>query len=215
MKGLAGIGRRLPDKQSRILNVRPGPKIYQVLVTDRYEPPSERVKPKTIAHEGEGGSNVLLLLMRATCRSWKKKIGKRREEVLYRSIELDRGSSVHARSGLGWGSGRHRNRSLASANRMVAVSAFVPKNMAAEFLGTFILVFTVGCHTLNGAVNTSFTGLSVGSTLMVLVYALGPVSGAHLNPAVTFGTAIAGKKIWGEALIYMVIQLAGDLPGLS
>ena len=92
---------------------------------------------------------------------------------------------------------------------MSGASAFIPKNMAAEFLGTFILVFAVGCHTLNGAVNTAFTGLSVGSTLMVLVYALGPVSGAHLNPAVTFATALTGKKAWGESLVYMVIQLAG------
>jgi len=84
----------------------------------------------------------------------------------------------------------------------------VPKHMAAEFLGTFLLVFAVGCHTLNGALDTAFTGLSVGSTLMVLVYALGPVSGAHLNPAVSFATAIAGKKSWPEALVYMAIQLA-------
>jgi len=91
---------------------------------------------------------------------------------------------------------------------MSGVSAYVPKNMAAEFLGTFLLVFAVGCHTLNGALNTTFTGLSVGATLMVLVYALGPVSGAHLNPAVTLSTAITGKKPWGEALVYMAIQLA-------
>eukprot|EP00802_Teleaulax_amphioxeia_P013862 Tamp_13917.p1 GENE.Tamp_13917~~Tamp_13917.p1 ORF type:complete len:481 (-),score=73.58 Tamp_13917:184-1626(-) len=84
----------------------------------------------------------------------------------------------------------------------------LPKNMVAEFLGTFLLVFAVGCHTLNGALNTSFTGLSVGATLMVLVYALGPVSGAHLNPAVTLATGITGKKPWGECFTYMAIQLA-------
>lgn len=42
---------------------------------------------------------------------------------------------------------------------------------------------------------------------MILVYALGPVSGAHLNPAVTFSCAIVGKKPWGEALVYMALQL--------
>ena len=42
----------------------------QVLLTDRYEPPSDRVKPKTIAHEGEGGSNVSLLLFQFRAASW-------------------------------------------------------------------------------------------------------------------------------------------------
>lgn len=60
----------------------------------------------------------------------------------------------------------------------------------AEFLGTFILVVTVGCNVLLGS---SAPALSIAAALMCSVYALGAVSGAHLNPAVTVALWAAGK----------------------
>ena len=51
--------------------------------------------------------------------------------------------------------------------------------------------------------------LAHGFALAVIVYAWGPISGAHVNPAVTFGVAIAGKIEWIKALAYWIAQFAG------
>jgi aquaporin Z len=79
-----------------------------------------------------------------------------------------------------------------------------------EFLGTFLLVFTVGCNVLAG--NSTWAVTSIASVLMVSIYAMGSVSGAHFNPAVTTAITLCGKMdSWLEALIYMVVQLAGGI----
>jgi len=57
----------------------------------------------------------------------------------------------------------------------------------AEFIGTFFLAFTVGLNVLQ---NTALAPVSIGSILMVMVFASGSVSGAHFNPAVTVGAVI-------------------------
>lgn len=54
--------------------------------------------------------------------------------------------------------------------------------VAAEFVGTYYLVFVVGCNVLTSSIGSA---LSIGAILMVMVYALLSVSGAHFNPAVT------------------------------
>merc|ERR1719326_1852860 len=59
---------------------------------------------------------------------------------------------------------------------------------AAEFIGTFFLVLTVGCNVLTGSVGAA---LSIGAILMAMIFAVGPVSGAHLNPAVTLSVLIS------------------------
>jgi len=62
----------------------------------------------------------------------------------------------------------------------------------AEFIGTFFLVFTIGLNVLQ---NTALAPVSIGSMLMVLVFATGSISGAHFNPAVTLGIlATQGKS---------------------
>jgi len=84
-----------------------------------------------------------------------------------------------------------------------------------EFIGTFVLVFTVGCNVLGGVSIWAVT--SIAMSLMVGVYALGGVSGAHFNPAVTLAIAVSGKMNGGvqRALIYMLIQVvAGVLAGV-
>lgn len=81
----------------------------------------------------------------------------------------------------------------------------------AEFLGTFVLVFfAVGSAVfgldLIGALGVA---LAFGLTLLVLAYALGPVSGCHVNPAVTLGVLLRRGMSLGQAGIYWLAQVAG------
>jgi aquaporin Z len=64
----------------------------------------------------------------------------------------------------------------------------------AEFMGTFVLVFTIGCSQLSGdGGNPAYAMTAVASSLMVMTYALARISGGHFNPAVTIAVAISGK----------------------
>lgn len=76
----------------------------------------------------------------------------------------------------------------------------------AEFLGTFFLVLTVG---LNVLTMSPAGALSIGASLMCMIYALGSVSGAHFNPAVTFALSLAGKAPWSDLPAYVGAQLFG------
>jgi aquaporin Z len=73
-----------------------------------------------------------------------------------------------------------------------------------EFIGTFGLVFTVGCAVMG---RSPLAPLAIGAVLMVLVYAGGHISGAHYNPAVTLGVFLRGKLPLGEAVPYWVAQM--------
>jgi aquaporin Z len=102
---------------------------------------------------------------------------------------------------------------------------FDPKKLAAEFVGTAILVFIAvgvatenfgfklfGTSTAAGVVTTS---LAFGLVLMALAYAIGPISGAHVNPAVTLGFVAAGRMKATEGLRYWVAQIAGAIGGAA
>lgn len=65
----------------------------------------------------------------------------------------------------------------------MAAEATLRAKCLAEFLGTFLLIFTVECNVLVG--NAVFAGLSIGAVLFVSIQALGGVSGANFNPAVS------------------------------
>jgi len=84
----------------------------------------------------------------------------------------------------------------------------------AEFIGTFTLVF-IGAGAMALAVSGASPGglvgvaLAHGLALVVIVYAWGSVSGAHVNPAVTFGLALSGRFPWVRALRYWIAQLLG------
>lgn len=83
---------------------------------------------------------------------------------------------------------------------------------AAEFLGTFMLVFTVGLTSLIGYDDKPlkvFGPTAIGCVLMVMVYALGPISGGHLNPAVTFAVYLQKAISRADAMAYLVSQCAG------
>lgn len=102
---------------------------------------------------------------------------------------------------------------------MSAMQVDVRKKLIAEFLGTYMLVFTVGCNVLASKRDTSegvYAVISIGSSLMVTIYALGPVSGANFNPAVTMAVCSSGSMGWGLGGMYMIVQfLAGIIASLS
>jgi aquaporin Z len=77
----------------------------------------------------------------------------------------------------------------------------------AEFIGTYLLVFTVGCNVIDGSPIWAVT--SIACVLMVSIYSLGNVSGANFNPAVTLAVALSGGIAWLNAAIYMLVQLLG------
>jgi aquaporin Z len=76
-----------------------------------------------------------------------------------------------------------------------------------EFIGTFFLVFTIGCTALVGSAG-AFAPLAIGAALMVMIYAGGHICGAHYNPAVTLGVFLRGKCPAGDVVPYIVAQLA-------
>lgn len=77
-----------------------------------------------------------------------------------------------------------------------------------ELIGTFFLVFTVGC-TVIGTGAGALAPLAIGSALMVMVFAGGHISGAHYNPAVTLGVWLRGKCETKDVLPYMIFQAVG------
>jgi len=84
----------------------------------------------------------------------------------------------------------------------------------AEFIGTFLLVFTVGCNVIKGDAVWGVT--SIAAVLMVSIYALGGVSGANFNPAVSLALALSGQLDFATAGIYMAVQVvAGITAGFS
>ncbi len=90
----------------------------------------------------------------------------------------------------------------------------------AEMIGTFILVFTGTAVAVSGALSRAIAGqpadslavgLAFGLVLVALVTALGHVSGAHFNPAVTLSLATTGKFPWRFAPAYLGAQLMGAI----
>jgi aquaporin Z len=97
------------------------------------------------------------------------------------------------------------------------------KKLLAEFIGTAVLVvIAVGVATetfgfklfgLSFAAGVVATALAFGLVLVALVYAIGPISGCHVNPAVTIGFIAAGRMKVSEGISYMVAQTAGGIAG--
>lgn len=90
------------------------------------------------------------------------------------------------------------------------------KRYAAEFFGTFALVFAgtgavVVDHATHGQVSHVGVALTFGLVVMAMIYAVGDVSGAHLNPAVTLGFFAARRLEWRFVPPYIISQCAGAL----
>ena len=90
----------------------------------------------------------------------------------------------------------------------------------AEFIGTFALVF-IGCGAAviggMGAGPTAIDLLGIASafgfTIVAMAYGIGPVSGCHVNPAVSFGVFVAGRMSATEMLGYWAAQVLGAIAG--
>lgn len=90
-----------------------------------------------------------------------------------------------------------------------------------EFLGTFIMILlgcgVVACVTLKGSKGVGGGWITItlawGLAVMCGVFIAGPYTGAHLNPAVTIGLALAGKFEWGMVIPYIVSQFIGAFLG--
>jgi aquaporin Z len=88
------------------------------------------------------------------------------------------------------------------------------KAVIAEFIGTFALAAVV-VLTLSSQVFPVATPLMAGIVLMVMVYALGPISGSHLNPAITAGLFVARKIDLKKAVLYVIAQMLGGVVALA
>ena len=96
------------------------------------------------------------------------------------------------------------------------------KKPIAEFIGTFALVF-FGCGAAviagmgSGATAIDVLGISFafGLAIVAMAYGIGPVSGCHVNPAVSFGVLLAGRMSVGEFVAYVIAQVLGAIAGAA
>lgn len=87
------------------------------------------------------------------------------------------------------------------------------KKEIAEFIGTFTLVL-LGCGSAviaSGDIGLMGISFAFGLALIGMAYGIGPVSGCHINPAVSLGAVAAGRMQMGEAIRYIVAQTAGAI----
>ncbi|UQA96416.1 MIP family channel protein [Streptomyces halobius] len=91
------------------------------------------------------------------------------------------------------------------------------RTVVSEFLGTLLLVFFgVGAVVLAGEYIATFgIALAFGFTMLALAYALGPISGCHINPAVTLGMLLARRITVRTAVEYWISQVLGAIVGAA
>lgn len=97
------------------------------------------------------------------------------------------------------------------------------RRVAAEFTGTLLLLAAVVGSGIMGerlaggnvAIALLANALATGSALITIILAFGPISGAHLNPAVTLADAWRGGTAWRETPVYMLAQIIGAIAGVS
>ena len=89
------------------------------------------------------------------------------------------------------------------------------KKYVAEFIGTFTLVlFGCGTAVVSGqAVGHLGIAFAFGFALLAMCYGIGPVSGCHVNPAVSLGVFTAGRMTVGDLVGYVIAQFLGALAG--
>ena len=103
------------------------------------------------------------------------------------------------------------------------MTATLPRRLAAEFLGTgFLVAAVVGSGIMgerlaggNVAIALLANTIATGAALVALLLTFGPISGAHLNPAVTLADALERGIPWPVAAAYIVAQCAGAIAGSS
>src|ERR1700687_558915 len=90
----------------------------------------------------------------------------------------------------------------------------------AEFVGTFALVF-FGCGAAvvgsmgsgPGAINLLGIASAFGFAIVAMAYGIGPISGCHVNPAVSLGVFVSGRMSAKDMVIYWIAQFAGATAG--
>ena len=95
------------------------------------------------------------------------------------------------------------------------------KKLTAEFIGTFSLVlFGCGSAVISGIAAAGPSGIGLlgismafGFTIVAMAYAIGGISGCHVNPAVTIGVLAAGRIELKEAASYILAQILGAIAG--
>ena len=98
----------------------------------------------------------------------------------------------------------------------------LPRQLAAEFLGTLLLLATVVGSGIMGetlaggnvAIALLANTLATGAILVVLILMFGPVSGAHFNPAVTLAFLLRGEIDMSRALFFVLAQVTGGIAGV-
>jgi glycerol uptake facilitator-like aquaporin len=96
------------------------------------------------------------------------------------------------------------------------------RRTAAEFTGTFfLLVAVVGSGIMgerlaggNTAIALLANAIATGAALVAIILALGPISGAQINPVVTLCEALRGGMAWRETPVYLAAQMAGAFAGV-
>ncbi|HOW17692.1 MAG TPA: aquaporin [Phycisphaerae bacterium] len=91
------------------------------------------------------------------------------------------------------------------------------KKYVAEFIGTFTLVF-IGCGTaVVAGKQVGFAGIAFafGFALIAMAYGIGPISGCHINPAVSLGVFVAGRMKPQDLVGYVIGQCAGGIVGAA
>jgi aquaporin Z len=96
------------------------------------------------------------------------------------------------------------------------------KKQIAEFIGTFTLVFfgcgaavIAGMGTGPTAIDVLGIAFAFGLAIVAMAYGIGPVSGCHVNPAVSFGVMVAGRMSMGEFISYAIAQILGAIAGAA
>jgi glycerol uptake facilitator-like aquaporin len=100
--------------------------------------------------------------------------------------------------------------------------ARLAQRASAEWLGTaFLLAAVVGSGIMaqklsggNVALALLCNTIATGAILVVLILTLGPISGAHFNPAVTLACALRGETAWRDAAVYVAAQTSGAIIGV-
>jgi aquaporin Z len=87
------------------------------------------------------------------------------------------------------------------------------KKYIAELIGTFVLVFFGTASAVVAGASIGFLGISLafGLSVLVMVYAIGPVSGCHINPAITIAMLVNKKIPSKDAVIYIIVQCIGAI----
>jgi aquaporin Z len=97
----------------------------------------------------------------------------------------------------------------------------IMKKFIAEFIGTFSLVlFGCGAAVISGVANSGPSGigllgisLAFGLTVVAMAYAIGPISGCHINPAISIAMLVAGKLSAQDCIGYIIAQVLGAIAG--